>query len=153
MGRPFWKSGGCCRSILIPPVFEMRCSTIIYGCNVLMSTYFWSYCVCTRARDLMQRPTMPHVASCICDNAYIKPSPLCSWICCCTYTSALCHWGVTQRWRVPDEMTWKHDSAPGQQRMWREYVNLPGSRGYLVFVRWMKFSPLFSSFPLSHLCD
>lgn len=69
------------------------------------------------------------------------------------YTSALCLHGVTRRRRVPDEMTWKQDSAPGQQRMWREYVNEPGSRGYLVFVRWMKFSPLFSSFPLSHLCD
>lgn len=53
----------------------------------------------------------------------------------------------------PDGMNREQDRAPGPQRMWREYVNGPGSRGYLVFARWMKFSPHLS-FPhfLSHVC-
>lgn len=47
--------------------------------------------------------------------------------------SRLC--GVALLRQAPDDMTWKQDRAPGQQRMWREYVNVPGGRGYLVFVR------------------
>lgn len=39
--KPSQKSRDCFTSRLSPVVFEVRFSTIIYGCNVPLSTYFW----------------------------------------------------------------------------------------------------------------
>lgn len=78
----------------------------------------------------------------------------------CALTSAavvtpllFCLWGVTWRWCVTPQMrrTGTRTVHPANRGMWREYVNGPGSRGYLVFARWMKFSSLFPHF-LSHIC-
>lgn len=60
-----------------------------------------------------------------CDDADISPA-LCA-LASATVVTPLLYASVVsrRRRRVPDEVTWKQDSAPGQHRLWREYVNGP----------------------------
>lgn len=62
-----------------------------------------------------------------------------SGICYSSYFSTLCLDDVTS---VDSELGVNLKKKKGQQRRWKEYAKGPDSRGYLVFVKWMEFSPL-----------